>query len=246
MNVFTGRRAKPLVLAHRGAHQRHVENTIAAFDEGMRQGADGVELDVRLTKTGEVIVFHDDDLARLAGRPERIADCSYDLLRGIDTFEIPLLHDVLDVVLGARGVVNVEVKQDRRVPRTRVGRAVAAVLRSRSVVERNSLVLSTFDAGLFVALRAMVTRVPIALLWDREHHRAAHMALPLLRPDGVHPHWSLLDARVVEAHHARGLFVNTWTVDDPAVAARLHRVGVDGIITNDVPAILRSTDSVEG
>src|SRR5262245_66190205 len=62
----------PLVLAHRGASARATENTLAAFARAAADGADGVELDVLCCKTGEVVVFHDDDLLRLAGRAERI------------------------------------------------------------------------------------------------------------------------------------------------------------------------------
>jgi glycerophosphoryl diester phosphodiesterase len=62
----------PLVIAHRGASALAVENTLAAFAAAAAAGADGVELDVRLCATGEVVVFHDADLRRLAGRADRI------------------------------------------------------------------------------------------------------------------------------------------------------------------------------
>ncbi len=67
-----GRRASPLVIAHRGASAERVENTVEAFGRARELGADGVELDVMRCGTGEVVVFHDDDLARLAGRPDVI------------------------------------------------------------------------------------------------------------------------------------------------------------------------------
>src|SRR5262245_30116342 len=64
----------PLIIAHRGASAVETENTVPAFARARTDGADGVELDVMTCGTGEVVVFHDDDLTRLGHRPERVAD----------------------------------------------------------------------------------------------------------------------------------------------------------------------------
>src|SRR5438128_2313381 len=71
----------PLVIGHRGASAVETENTAAAFGRARTDGADGVELDVMTCGTGEMVVFHDDDLTRLAGRPERIAETPFSVLR---------------------------------------------------------------------------------------------------------------------------------------------------------------------
>ena len=102
----------PLVLGHRGASARETENTAAAFRRARTDGADGVELDVLLSATGEVMVFHDDDLARLAGRPERIADLPYRALRDVQLpggTTIPTLEEALEAC-GPDLLVNVELK----------------------------------------------------------------------------------------------------------------------------------------
>src|SRR6185503_17405615 len=67
----------PVVVAHRGASAVETENTVPAFARARADGADGVELDAMICGTGEVLVFHDDDLTRLAHRPERIADTAF-------------------------------------------------------------------------------------------------------------------------------------------------------------------------
>src|SRR6185312_17377418 len=80
-----GRQAKgPLVIAHRGASADAVENTIAAFRLAREQGADGVELDVMRCATGEVVVFHDDDLGRLGGYPGDVRALSFAELRAVE------------------------------------------------------------------------------------------------------------------------------------------------------------------
>ena len=102
----------PLVLGHRGASARETENTAAAFRRARTDGADGVELDVLLSATGEVMVFHDDDLARLAGRPERIGDLPYRALREVQLpggTTIPTLEEALEAC-GPDLLVNVELK----------------------------------------------------------------------------------------------------------------------------------------
>src|SRR5438874_1738897 len=66
------RSTTPLVIGHRGASSREPENSVAAFRRAAVDGADGVELDVLCCGTGEVVVFHDDDLLRLGGRPDRV------------------------------------------------------------------------------------------------------------------------------------------------------------------------------
>src|SRR5882757_8311365 len=73
----------PLVIGHRGASTNVIENTVEAFARARADGADGVELDVSLCATGEVVVFHDDDLRRLANRLERVDALSLAALRDV-------------------------------------------------------------------------------------------------------------------------------------------------------------------
>src|SRR5258708_37398531 len=75
--------ARPLVVGHRGASARAPENSVEAFARARADGADGVELDVLRCGTGEVVVFHDDDLARLGGRPDRVDALSLADLRRV-------------------------------------------------------------------------------------------------------------------------------------------------------------------
>lgn len=146
---------------------------------------------------------------------------------------VPLLDEAIDLVAGAGLTINVEVKSD--VPdRRALVRAVARTLARRRADEREALVLSTFDPIVLLALANQVRGVPLAFLFDRPLRGAL---APVLRPDGVHPHFSLCTPSVVRRWKARGRFVNAWTVNDPECARTLASVGVDGIITDDVPAI---------
>ena len=104
--------AAPLVIGHRGASARAPENSVEAFARARADGADGVELDVLRCASGEVVVFHDDDLARLADRPERIDALPLAELRRVDLrggARIPTLEEAFEAC-GPDLLVNVELK----------------------------------------------------------------------------------------------------------------------------------------
>lgn len=232
---------RPLVYGHRGASARAPENTARAFALALSEGADGVELDVRLSRDGVVVVVHDDDLTRVAHRPLRVANLDAHVLQTIDVGGdvIPTLDDTLDLLCATDARVNVELKGD--VPdRSGLVRAVSMLLRRRSARVREQVFLSSFWPGILVGLRALCPSVARAFLFDLEHTGALHAAWlrRALRPEGLHPHHPLCDARSLARWHARGLFVNAWTVDSPLEARKLASIGIDGIITNDPAAIL--------
>lgn len=232
----------PLLYAHRGAHRLAPENTLSAFRLAIEEGADGVELDVRCAGSGEVVVAHDPHLGRVAGRGAWVALSPWETLRAVRLGEgerVPLLDEAIDLVVGAGLRLNVEVKGD--VPdRSALARAVGRLLARRSALERAHVVLSTFDPVVLLGLRRHAPAgVPIALLFDAEHTGSIRGALlrRALRPDGVHPHEPLCTPAAVRRWKQRGLFVNAWTVNDPQRARWLAGLGVDALITDDVPRI---------
>ena len=234
-----GRRdgAPPLVIAHRGASHDAVENTLAAFRLAREQGADGVELDVLRCATGEVVVFHDDDLERLGGRPGDVRATSFAALREIDLGggeRIPTLDEVLEE-LGPL-LVNVELKSAARWPeRLRddgLAAAVAAILARHDGGAR--ALVSSFDPLLLARFRRRARGVSTGLLFAHDQARPWReaWAAPLVRPTALHPESLLADARAVAGWHARGFAVHVWTVDDPGELRLLGALGVDGVITN--------------
>jgi glycerophosphoryl diester phosphodiesterase len=233
----------PLVIGHRGASARETENTAAAFRRARTDGADGVELDVLLAATGEVMVFHDDDLARLAGRPERVGDLPFQALREIRLpggTTIPTLEEAVEAC-GPDLLVNVELKANQ----LDHGPIAALVEAVADVVERTAsgtrVLVSSFNPW---AVRLWMRRAPAvraALLFERASMlplRRAWLA-PWLRPAALHPELVLCTPARVAAWRRRGYLVNVWTVDDPGALAACRRMGVDGVITND-PARARA------
>jgi glycerophosphoryl diester phosphodiesterase len=236
---------RPLVLGHRGASAEAPENTLAAFRLAMAQGADGVELDVWRCATGEVVVIHDEDLARVAGAPLRVEASPLAALRAFDVGawkgerfrgeRIPLLSEVLDALPDA--IVNVELK-------SRGGRDLGLAHAAAEVIWRagagGRVVVSSFDWRLLAAYRLASPDVPAGLLFEpsRAWRLRTFLGIRALRPAAIHPDRAVATDARVRRWSARGLAVNVWTVDDPAEAARLGRAGAAAIITN-VPARVR-------
>ncbi|MBI4511453.1 MAG: glycerophosphodiester phosphodiesterase [Deltaproteobacteria bacterium] len=228
---------RPLIIAHRGASARELENTVPAFARAREEGADGVELDVLLCKTGEVVVFHDDDLKRLAGRPENVEDVPWSELRQVPLVLgerrgcIPLLSSVLEE-LGPGMLVNIELKAPRARPYERLAWAVADLLRRHGVGVR--FLVSSFNPLALLALRTFSPSTPLALLMAKDQSlplRAA-WARGFIRPVALHPEHALVHGSSREKWRREGYAVNAWTVDDPREIARLCSLDIDGLITN--------------
>lgn len=238
---------RPYVLGHRGARHAAPENTLAAFELALREGADGVELDVRLDGAGRVIVLHDVTLERVSSGSERRAaeTLSESELSRVDVGNgerVPLLADVLAWARERNTRVNVEAKSDVRRPHVLL-RNVARVLRA-SGASPEQIVLSSFHPLFVIGLSLLAGNYPVAFLVD-ENGRVLRRA-PLFRElgaSGVHPHRALVTADALARWKRRGAFVNTWTVNAEDEARKLAELGVDAIISDRPGAILAALAS---
>ncbi len=229
-------------IAHRGASFDRPENTMAAFEEAVRQGADAIELDVRLARDGEVVVIHDGTLMRTTGAAGHVWEKSASELAALDAggwFEprfategVPSLREVLTRI-APRVPINVELKGR---PGVGLEPAVADVVRATGTAHR--VLISSFKLDALVALRAADAELPIGLLYEDP---IADLAGDARRVGAshVHPGASLVNDALLGEARALGLGVLVWTVDDPDLARGLIRSGVSGIITNR-PAALRA------
>ncbi|MSP61063.1 MAG: glycerophosphodiester phosphodiesterase [Myxococcales bacterium] len=240
-----GRRSTPLIIAHRGASGASIgrpENTLGAFARAGELGADGIELDVMRCGTGEVVVFHDDDLIRLAKRPERIRETPLEVLREVDLGggeRIPLLSEVFGA-LGPDLLVNIELKAEERrgigwlaaLRDDGIAHAVAALIVRHGASART--LVSSFDPLLLGRFRRAMPGVATGLLFHAGESRPLReaWAAPLLSPTALHPEAGMVTARALAGWRRGGRAIHVWTVDAPHEVAFLAALGVDGIITN--------------
>ncbi|HET9930680.1 MAG TPA: glycerophosphodiester phosphodiesterase family protein [Polyangiaceae bacterium] len=232
---FVRTAARPLVLGHRGARHAAPENTLRAFELARTEGADGVELDVRVDRDGNVIVLHDPDLARVTAgaRLGHVEELPPDEVRRADVGQgerVPLLRDVLEWAEATEQCVNVEVKSDVRNRKA----LLSGVVRELEAMKRNELILlSSFDPRLVTAL---ARRLPqFGVCWLFHEKQTILRRLPgwrALGAIGVNPEHTLLSSYAVRRFKAQGALVNTWTVNDPVLARAYGVFGVDSIISD--------------
>jgi glycerophosphoryl diester phosphodiesterase len=234
------RGARPLVLGHRGARHAAPENTLRAFELALAEGADGVELDVRLDGDGRVVVLHDRTLGRVSGESEtrdverlRAAELDRVSLRGE---RVPLLADVLAWARVKQTRVNVELKRDVSRPLELV-RAVCRVVQA-SGVGPDGLLFSSFHPGLVAALGVRLPRLPRAWLVDADGWAARRAPGFRLFANGVNPHRSLVTREAMARWKQEDTVISTWTVNDAHEAQRLSDLGVDAIISDEPWKIL--------
>ncbi|NTX33757.1 glycerophosphodiester phosphodiesterase [Myxococcus sp. CA033] len=233
-----------LLLAHRGASADAPENTLEAFAEAARQGADGVELDAMVCGSGEVVVCHDERLERLARLPWEVRHTPWWKLQRADVgtslgfapARIPLLEDVLDA-LPPQLIVNIELKCDR-FDDDGLSQKVADLVRRRGLAER--VVVSSFNPLCLFRLLAVAPELRRGYLIDPDRRWGVHAyaVSPLVSSHSVHPYYEDCTPERVATWRAAGLRVATWTVDDAARARVLEQMGVSYLITNR-PGALR-------
>ncbi|MBI3996033.1 MAG: hypothetical protein HY352_00085 [Candidatus Omnitrophica bacterium] len=236
-----GQRARPIVIAHRGASAVAPESTRAAINAAIRAGAAMIELDVQMTRDGRLVVFHDDRLERTTNGAGRLRATTYARLARLDagtwfdprfSGERILLASHALRFIPPRVRINLEVKRTTR-PKALV-RTIRALLRRTRHSSR--ILLSSFDATLLRLLRR--AGWPCAVICRRQADRALACAIRL-GCESWHPFHALATPRRVARAHAAGLRVHAWTVDDRRTVRRLLRMGVDGIFTNDPAKVSR-------
>lgn len=226
--------AEPHLIAHRGASLERPENTIPAFLRALELRADGIELDVHDTSDGVVVVLHDATPRAapldpsLAGRP--IATLSLGELEAwrVDGVAgIPTLGDVLAAIAG-RSDVYVELKA------TGIEDLVVRAIRESPAPERCAV--HAFDRQAIQRVRALAPELRTGVLVST-YPTQPEALLRDTRATDLWPEFPCIGERLVARVHDAGGRVIAWTVNDPDVAVRLAAMGVDGLCTDDIPAI---------
>jgi glycerophosphoryl diester phosphodiesterase len=231
----------PAIIAHRGASAYAPENTLAAFELAVRQKADAIELDAKLTIDGYVVVFHDQTLDRTTGAQGRVIDSKLAELRRLDAGshfdvaykgeQIPTLDEVFDLV-GKRIFINVELTNYASLL-DRLPEKVAEIVNKHSLAER--VMFSSFNPIALIRVRRILPEVPIGLLArpGRQGAWARSWIGTLIRYQSLNPALVDADKRLFARTHRRGCTLLVYTVNQPEEMRRMFQLGVDGIFTYD-------------
>ncbi|MGP3967720.1 glycerophosphodiester phosphodiesterase [Streptomyces sp. 6N223] len=225
-----------LTVGHRGLMGVEPENTLRSFRRADRAGLDVIELDLHLSKDGELVVMHDAEVDRTTDGTGPVGDLTVAELRGLDAGDgerIPLFTDVVDAV-GAP--LQAEIK-DRA-----AARVLAALIEDRGLGERVTVI--SFHDDALAETAALLPGAALGLVTGRSTDSAPERAAEL-GAGLVSCELAYLDADVVGRCHAAGVKVLAWTVNTPAELARARQLGLDGVVT-DLPEIVRAARSDAG
>ncbi len=238
---------RPAVIAHRGASAHAPENTLAAFELAVAQGADAIEFDVKLTRDGHVVVLHDQTVDRTTDGRGDLREFPLEALRQLDAGarfadrfrgeRIPTLEEVFEAV-GRRILINIELT-NYATPLDGLVPAVAALVKKFGLEER--VLFSSFYPHNLRRAKRLLPQVPCGLLtwagwmgwWGRTRGWRSRLY------EALHPNVRDVEAGLVERVRAGGRRVHVWTVNAEADLERMLAAGVDGVFTDDPPLALR-------
>ena len=240
----------PLTIAHRGGAKESTENTVAAFERAVRIGADGIETDIRLTRDGVVVVYHDDRFGRVEGlapaqRTRLISDMTYAELSagtllpvGEDNGgrHVPTLEDLLSNV--KTGLLNIELKRcarfDELVEKT------AQILKRFRDLDR--VVLEAPDLKTAEKLRSEIgprLKLHINPAYDGSTSFQSSLEKVLeFKPHSISVSYKKLSIEIAEQAHKTGVEVWVWTVDSPEIARAMAALGADAVKTDTPTSIV--------
>ena len=245
--------AFPLVVAHRGSSSSHPENTLEAFAAAVEAGAQAVETDVRLSADGVPVVFHDAEVSRTTDGVGYVHELTLAELRALDASggrgpqtQIPTLREVLDLLSGRAGI-DLEIKNIPGEPAydTPVESIVEATVRElEDAAFTGGVLISSFNLASIERTRELAPEVPTGVL-----SLSAVPPMAVLEYATDHGHaWILpsVDAlapiadELIATAHTLGVYVGTWTVDDPTQAEHLFRTGLDALASNNPTIALQA------
>lgn len=232
---------KPRILAHRGlvTSEHAVENTLDSFAAALDAGADIIETDIRATKDGVAVVFHDTDLSRLAGRNDLVSALNFEQLAGIKLLggaKILSLEEALSAFPVAK--FNLDIKAPEAISAVadlvnRLGCSNRVLITSFSEARRSKTLAllplktaSSASAALLISIYLLAV-FGLGVLIPACSKRVKALQVPIragiLRLD---------NPRFIRAVHQAGMEIHYWTINQPEEMIRLISLGADGIVTD--------------
>jgi glycerophosphoryl diester phosphodiesterase len=219
---------RPVTIAHRGEPVGHRENTLGAFAAAVGLGVDWIELDLRRTGDGAIVVLHDQTLERLWGLDASVGDLEWAQVArlGEGDVRIPLFAEVLETV-----PVPLMVDFTRR----EVVEDALRLVHDAGALERSLFVTGNVPA--LRLLRSLSSAARLGLTWTDDGEPPLAL-LDELDAEYWNPWFGVLSEAAAAAVHHEGRLVSTWTVDVTADMARVAAWGADAIVSNQVAALV--------
>lgn len=231
-------RALPTIVGHRGARGEAPENTLAGFQVALEAGVTEVELDVRLSRDGHLIVVHDRNVTRTTGERGKAQHYTLAQLGVLDARQntpgwhspvcIPSLREVV-ALCGPAMRFQFEVKGAESPLLHRLAHQLVGLIDEQGLHER--VVVTSSHTGFLRMLGGMTPRIERGYVAEYRYQQPTRRAAAL-GCTWLMPKHTLVNEGLMRRARRRGLKVSTWTVNDLGQAQRLAGLGVDGIITD--------------
>ncbi|MFL0353864.1 glycerophosphodiester phosphodiesterase family protein [Xanthomarina sp. GH4-25] len=221
-----------LKIGHRGAKGYVAENTIESIQKALNFGVDGIEIDVHVCASGELVVFHDFTLDRMTNGTGEISKMSLQELKKLkvnEQFSIPTLEEVLDII-DKKCLLNIELKGKHTASKT--CDVISKYIKKRDW-SYNNFIISSFQHHELEDVFQLDKNIPLGVLTKANVAEAIEFA-KTINAQAIHPNFALLTSENVKLAQVKGYKVYTWTVNDKQTINRMKSYQVDGIIS-DVP-----------
>ena len=242
-----GSRRCPLIIAHRGDVANAPENTLPAFQKAFESGANGIELDVRLTRDNRLVVFHDRGLKRIGGVRGLVTNASLDEIRSLDVGErfgpeyrglrAPTLDEVFEL-LPTNFLINVEMKAVIDRMRLIAHKVAEAVRRHR---RWSSTLVASFNPISLWELRKIDPTILRGYIWSRRHPPPIRSRCfsRLVRAHWYDPANDSFSPRLMRKMRSRGVRTLAWDVDFGRDLPRMAEAGLDAVVTDNLDGLLQ-------
>jgi glycerophosphoryl diester phosphodiesterase len=255
--------APPLIIGHRGASAVAPENTLAAFAQAVRDGADGIEFDVRLSRDRVPVVIHDATLSRTATISRQVADLTSQELHKLDVGswfnskfsdlarqeyrgeKLPTLKSVFDFFSSSPGLLYVEMKCEGSACEA-LARELVDLIHSFSFCER--AIVECFDLMALGQVKRLDSRIRTAALFEPRFKQATSFVKRMAMvdkaldcgADEIALHHTLVTQRIVDRARQINMPCVVWTVDHPRWVGRAASLGLKALMTNNPEAMVRA------
>ncbi len=222
---------------HRGASGHQPENTLVSFQTAMAMGADGIECDIRESRDGRIMIFHDPTLKRIAGRPERIDRLTFSELRKIDAGDgeqIPELKALFQKT-PPDFLLNLEIKQ------VRPEKLLDLIYRHNA---QYRVLISSFYSEILIKIRSLDSAIRLGYLVDRNSSTVPcegnvpcedadlFKKANTMKAQSLHFSKRLITEDRIARVHREGFLIYAYTIDAPNQMSRFMKMGMDGLFTN--------------
>ncbi len=228
---------KIMIIGHRGANSIAPENTLKSFQIAIDLGADYIEFDIHKSKDDEIVIMHDANTLATTGHNGLIRRMTLKELKALDCGEgekIPTLRELIEI---AKKNIRLQIE----VKAKGMSEQLVSILKEEDLVE--SSLISSFQHIELLKIQKIALNLKLAALeptitgWSKNWEYQSDIINNVKTHNyyGIHPRYQLVDQKFIDYAHENNIKVNIWTVNTKVAMNKFIKMGVDGIITDNIP-----------